>query len=283
MSRAGLLSEIFVYYIMIIIFGLLGLIWYTKYIYTRNTRDKRYWNRVTFSEDNVKPSTLSPTVLNSIATATTATCSSTSMSESQGLRFNRASGSRRTHRSRTASGSESTINSLSDVVAWCGNNISINDPITDLPCKKVWCYGNPNLSVLDPLSNKLSECKVLFPEVATRDMLSVVARLFESVSAEESDTVSASAPASNSLSDIVAWCGNNISMYDPMSGLPCKKVWCYGNPNLSIIDPLSNTLSECKVLFPEVATGNMLSAVSSRIESRSVSAYVSNRAPSFWE
>jgi hypothetical protein len=160
----------------------------------------------------------------------------------------------------------------------------MDDPISGLSCKKLWCYGNPNLSVLDPLSNKLSECKVLFPEVATRNMLSSVTRLFESRSLSDgSNTRSASVPASNSISDVVAWCGNNISMYDPMSGLPCKKVWCYGNPNLSIRDPVSNTLSECKVLFPEVTTGNMLSAVSSRIESRSVSAYTSNNAPSFWD
>jgi hypothetical protein len=74
LSKAGILSDILVLYVMIIVFVLLGIIWYTKYTYTRNSRDSHHWNKIVFSEDGKKPSTLSPTVLNSVATATAASC-----------------------------------------------------------------------------------------------------------------------------------------------------------------------------------------------------------------
>ena len=82
MSSAGLLSDIFVLYVMIIIFALLALIWYSKTVYTRSNRDKTHWNKLVFSEDGKKPSTLSPTVINSVATATAAKCAASAKSGS---------------------------------------------------------------------------------------------------------------------------------------------------------------------------------------------------------
>jgi hypothetical protein len=73
--NAGILNNNFVIYVMIIIFILLVLIWYSKYKYTSQTRDKQHWNRRNFSEDGNKPSPLPATVLSSIATSTAQNCS----------------------------------------------------------------------------------------------------------------------------------------------------------------------------------------------------------------
>jgi len=172
LSRAKILNEIFVYYVMIIIFVLLVLIWYTKYSYTRNSRDKQHWNRITFPDDNNKASTLSPTVLNSIATATIDSCASSptttpGSTTTPGPTVGSASGSRNTGQSVYDIRLRPASNSIADVVAWCADNRYSRDPVSGYPCKKIWCYANPDLSWNDQTANQTTPCKQLFPEVST--------------------------------------------------------------------------------------------------------------------
>ena len=190
LSKAGYLSDIFVLYVMIIVFVLLGIIWYTKYIYTRNTRDSHHWNRVVFSEDGKKPSTLSPMVLNSVATATAAACSASASGTRTGTTAGSASGTSSSRGDRwgynswndDTPGDVSTTNlneaqgmryrnirenrglsEIRDAIKFCEDNPLSYDPVTARPCKEVWCMANPTLSWKDPSSSVITPCKTLFP------------------------------------------------------------------------------------------------------------------------
>lgn len=56
--KIGFFGKAIVYYSAIIIFILLFLIWFTRYLHTRNKRDKHIWNRRIFDGDNNKPATI---------------------------------------------------------------------------------------------------------------------------------------------------------------------------------------------------------------------------------
>jgi hypothetical protein len=63
LSQAGLFGPTLVYYYLFLLFIFLGIVWLTRFLYTRNNRDKRFWNRKIFNEDNNKSSTIPNSVI----------------------------------------------------------------------------------------------------------------------------------------------------------------------------------------------------------------------------
>lgn len=72
LSRAGLFGPAVVYYSLFFILIILFTIWIMRFIYNRNYRDKRNWNRIVFSGDNGKPATIPSEVVS--LTAQVASC-----------------------------------------------------------------------------------------------------------------------------------------------------------------------------------------------------------------
>jgi hypothetical protein len=63
-----------VYFVAIILIIIFGIFWYLKHIYTRNTRDKKHWNRKVFDGDHSKVSTIPASVLAQVAKSATDSC-----------------------------------------------------------------------------------------------------------------------------------------------------------------------------------------------------------------
>lgn len=63
-----------VYFIAIILIIIFGVFWYLRHIYTRNTRDKKYWNRRNFDGDYSKVSTVPASVLAQVAKSSCENC-----------------------------------------------------------------------------------------------------------------------------------------------------------------------------------------------------------------
>ena len=140
-SNAGIINNTFVIFVMIIIFILLVLIWYSKYKYTSQTRDKQHWNRRNFSEDGNKPSPVPSTVLSSIATSTAQNCKNTTNTAPSGNTKPRSSNwQRNTRRSNNYDSEYSDdyyLNSNGDIVSSDDARILRRDSLSFL-------WGNSN-------------------------------------------------------------------------------------------------------------------------------------------
>ena len=273
MSSMGLLSDIFVIFVMIIIFVILGVIWYTRYSYTRNNRDKTYWNKLVFPEDGKKPSTLSPTVLNSVAASMTAACSSPSGRNSPSgncsgttVKKNVVSITPNTA-SKTSSNipSKTTMNTRYSDETW--NNIDYGmfegqkygfntkptgpgsaavrdasgilygDTSTYTKDGKIISKSDGRLGIWDTSGDFLDFDDVSMTNLNTRQGLD-----YNNINAGKISPVS-------ELGNSLEFCKKNPSAYDPVRGMPCKKIWCMANPSGSWKDPATSVTTPCKTLF----------------------------------
>ena len=248
MSSAGLLSDMFVIYVMIIIFALLLLIWYVRYKYTRNSRDKTHWNRIVFSEDGKKPSTLSPTVVNSVATSLAAACAKPSGSVTP-----KTTGTTNTP-PRKSSWETDGSDSKNDDRTWnnidygmfagqkFGFNTNPNEP-TSAGARDASgnLYGDKNndgrLGIWDTRGDFLD-----FDDVSTTNLNTSQGLDFNSINAGKVSPVSR-------LGSALEFCEKNPNAYDPETALPCKQKWCMANPDKSWKDPATSKLTPCKTLF----------------------------------
>jgi hypothetical protein len=247
MSSMGLLSDMFVIYVMIIIFALLLLIWYVRYKYTRNNRDKTHWNKIVFPEDGKKPSTLSPTVINSVAAATAAACAKPSGSVT-------AKPTETDKRPIPKSSWESDDNLKNDDSTWNnidysmfkGQKYGFNTKPTGPGSAGVRdnsgkLYGDKNkdgkLGIWDTSGEFLD-----FDDVSTRNLNTQQGLDFNSINAGKVSPVSR-------LGSALDFCEKNPTAYDPETALPCKQTWCMANPEKSWKDPATSKLTPCKTLF----------------------------------
>lgn len=60
LKEAGLFPSSFVWYVVVVLAFVVGLIIINRAVYTANRRDKRYWNRRRFNGDNMKESPVRP-------------------------------------------------------------------------------------------------------------------------------------------------------------------------------------------------------------------------------
>ena len=60
LKETGLFPSSFVWYVVVVLAFVVGLIIINRAVYTANRRDKRYWNRRRFNEDNIKESPVRP-------------------------------------------------------------------------------------------------------------------------------------------------------------------------------------------------------------------------------
>lgn len=273
----GLLSDIFIIYVMIIIFVLLGLIWYARYSYTRNSRDKTYWNRMVFAEDGKKPSTLSPTVLNSVANSIASECAKPSGSNcpapSGGMNKPPASSNNSPASSNAPPSSTKTNynilkrggDSWDDDSTW--NNIDYNmfagqkfgfntnpveptsagardasgnlygDTSTYLKDGRILKVADGRLGIWDTSGDFLD-----FDDVSSVSLNTQQGYDFNSINSGKISPVSL-------IGNSVDFCKKNPSAYDPKTALPCKQVWCMANPTESWKDPVTSKFTPCKTLF----------------------------------
>jgi hypothetical protein len=236
MSSAGLLSDIFVLYVMIVIFALLGLIWYTKAVYTRSNRDKTHWNKQVFPEDGKKPSTLSPTVVNSVATATAAACAKTSSTSAVTNPL-------------PPNNSETVRHGNWDDKMFDGQKRGFFTNPTDPGSAAARdasgnMYGDKNndgrLGNWDTNGNFQK-----FDDVSNTDLNTRQGIDYNSINAGRASPVPRN---SNSID----FCEKNPLSFEPISGLPCKRVWCMANPTMSWKDPSNSVTTPCKTLFPNL-------------------------------
>ena len=236
MSSAGLLSEMFVLYVMIVIFVLLGIIWYTKTVYSRSNRDKTHWNKVVFSEDGKKPSTLSPTVLNAVATATAATCAKKSDTSTMpsGL---------------TPGNSETMYHGDPDRSMFAGQKRGFYTNPTD-PGSAAARDASGNLYGDNNNDGRIGRWDTTgnfqkFDDVSNTDLNTRQGVDYTSINTGRLSAV----PESQSS---ITFCETNPLSFDPISGLPCKRVWCMANPTLSWNDPSTSITTPCRTLFPNL-------------------------------
>ena len=242
LSAAGFLSDIFIIYVMIIIFVLLGLIWYTKFIYTRNTRDKEHWNKIVFPEDGKKPSPLPANVVNSVATATTEKC---------------------TKRDSTGSPSGSSSGRLTGSAAARNRDGSLyGDTNKDGRLGNYDTTGggfqsHPEDASMENLNERQGR--------AYNNLQKYLSKLKEDRGYDDSDmnklsdfldTKPESSP--QTIAGRIAWCEKNITSYEPIENIPCKRFLCMTNPTRKINSEttLSGVTTKvdipCKTLFPNL-------------------------------
>jgi hypothetical protein len=241
MVSAGILNNIFVLYVMIIMVVVLGLIWYTKTTYTRSNRDKTHWNKLVFPEDGKKPSTLSPTVLNSVVTATNAACATSGSANTGG-----------------------TNNIRPRISSWETNNSETirhgdwDDRMFDGQTRGFFTDPtDPGSAAARDASGNLYGDKNSDGQLGRWDTTGSFQK-FDDVSNADLNTrqgidynrinTGMASPVPQS-SNPVEFCEKNPGRYDPISGLPCKQVWCMANPTLSWKDPSSSVTTPCKTLF----------------------------------
>jgi len=232
LSKAGLLGEILVLYVMIIVFVLLAVIWYTRYVYTRNNRSGQHWNRLSFSEDGKKPSTLSSSVLSSVATSTTSRCSGQSVGGAS-----------------TGGTPPGGQQGSSDQYSWLfGPRSEMHSP-----------SGSSNHV---PQHWESSTEFPQHPEDVTTNNLNTIAEqqgmAYGLIRPDLLDRVAAagSTPAdTTSVAYRTEWCLNHPGAYELLSGMPCKQYWCTANPTKSWKDPTTSVSVACKTLFPNLVVG----------------------------
>jgi hypothetical protein len=242
LSAAGLLSDIFVMYIMIIIFVLLGLIWYTKFIYTRNNRDKQHWNKIVFPEDGKKPSALPANVVSSVATATTEKCSKNSVSgSSSGSASGRLTGSAAArNRDGSLYGDKNNDGRLGNYDTTGGG-----------------FQAHPEDASTQNLNERQGQ--------AYNNLQKYLSKLKEDGSYSDSDINLASQfidskveSSPQSITGRIAWCEKNLTSYEPIENIPCKRFLCMADPTRKIksVTTLSGVSSNveipCKTLFPNL-------------------------------
>jgi hypothetical protein len=74
LSKYGFFNRGFVYIIMVIISIVIGLVWFFKDAFTRNVRDRRYWNKRHFTGDSKTDSVIPPGELAAAAKQLIDTC-----------------------------------------------------------------------------------------------------------------------------------------------------------------------------------------------------------------
>jgi len=248
MSSGGVLNDTFVLYVSIIIFALLGLIWYVRYSFTRLSRDGQHWNRIQFAEDGKKPSTLSPSVLNSVATATTEKCNKNKRGETPVKRA-----------SWEVDGNGPPANSTIDYNMFAGEKYGFYTEQTHPGSAAAYdssgsLYGDRNrdgrlgnwdtTGKFDEYADDVS--KVNLEQGRNYNTLRVGDNLYVA------DTGS-STPAT--MDSRIAYCLSNPGASDRTTNMPCKKFWCMQNPSLSWTDPGATGLSRtipCRTLFPNL-------------------------------
>lgn len=232
---------------MIIIFALLVLIWYVRYKYTRNNRDKTHWNRIVFPEDGKKPATLSPSVINSIATSTAAACAKPSGSVT-------AKTDNNTKPTPKSSWETDDNNSMSDNSSW--NNIDYNMFKGEKYGFNTKHTGPGSAGARDASGNlygdKNNDGKLGFwdtsgnfpdfDDVSTTNLNTNQGLDYNSINAGKV------APVSR-LGTALEFCEKNPTAYDPSTALPCKQAWCMANPDKSWKDPATSKITPCKTLF----------------------------------
>lgn len=245
MSSMGFLSDIFIIYVMIIIFALLGLIWYTRYTYTRNNRDKTHWNKIVFAEDGKKPSTLPPSVVNSVATSTAAACAKPSGSVTKTTVTNKPPSKSSWENDNNSNNDDRSWNDI-DYNMFAGEKYGFNMTHTGPGSAGARdasgnLYGDKNkdgkLGFYDTSGEFLD-----FDDVSTTNLNTNQGLDFNSINTGKVAPVS-------QLGSAVEFCKNNPTAYDPSNGLPCKEVWCRANPDKSWKDPVTSKLTPCKTLF----------------------------------
>lgn len=231
LSAAGFLGDTFVLYVMIIIFVLLGLIWYTRYTYTRKSRDSNNWNKIVFSEDGKKPSTLPSSVISSVATASTNNCAASASAAASGSPSGSAAGS--------PSGSASGSSNLRGSAAARNKDGSI--------------YGDKNNDGL--LGKWDSEDLEKYPDdVSNANLNEKQGKAFGDTRSDILDRINAikKVDQPSSLEYRTNWCLKNPGAYDRLSGMSCKQYWCLANPTKEWKDTVSGVSIACKTLFPNL-------------------------------
>jgi FlaA1/EpsC-like NDP-sugar epimerase len=74
LSKRGIFGKAFVIYVSVIIFIIIGILWFLRSAYTKNIRDRFLWSRRYFSGDGSKPATISPETVKAAAEATQQVC-----------------------------------------------------------------------------------------------------------------------------------------------------------------------------------------------------------------
>ena len=247
LSAAGFLSDMFIIYVMIIIFVLLGLIWYTKFIYTRNTRDKEHWNKIVFPEDGKKPSPLPANVVNSVATATTEKCTKNDGTEE--------TTSSSTYTSRTGSpfGSAAARNRDGSLYGDKNNDGRLGNYDTT--------GGGFQAHPEDASTLNLNERQ----GQAYNNLQKYLSKLKEDGGYDDSDVNRVSdfldnkpESSSQSITGRIAWCEKNITSYESVENIPCKRFLCMADPTRKINSETTlsgvttNVNIPCRTLFPNL-------------------------------
>jgi hypothetical protein len=260
MSNSGLLNDTFVLYVSIIIFALLGLIWYTRYSFTRGNRDSEHWNRLKFPEDGKKGSPLSSSVLNSVATATTEKCNKNKLEPPGGTTTRRRSSWERDQE-------EPPADSGIDYSMFAGQRYGFFTEQTHPGSAAArsmngTLYGDRDddgrLGNWDTTDGGFDE----YPEDVSTVNLEQ-GRNYNSLYVGNGIYVAdTGAQRPTTMDGRLAYCLSNPGAYDSASNVPCKQFWCRANPSLSWTTPAvqgpsgsilyAATSVPCRTLFPNL-------------------------------
>jgi len=245
-ASTGMIGDTLVMYIMIIIFVILAVVWYMRYTYTKDTRDKVHWNKKVFSEDVKKPSPLPANVVASIASSTNESCNTSGS----------ASGS---SRNRDTSWANPGSGSYGDDISWLFDE---DEP----EFKASWpesgvrgsaaardasgalygdtsSFGEGSLGNYDTTGGGFETHPEDVVDRNLNELYLQQGRDYRSI---------ARGTAGRTIADTLTYCKANPGASDPATGFPCKRVWCMANPNEKWKDPGNSVEIPCKTLFPEL-------------------------------
>jgi hypothetical protein len=257
-ASTGIIGDMVAIYIMIIIFVILGGIWYSRYMYTRNNRDKLHWNKNVFPEDGKKPSPLPANLVASVATSTIENCKATKSSSESNKDVswaNPGSGSDnndnygmfdenepRFRASWPESGLDGSAAARDASGALYGDNANLYD--FSGPSGRVVRKSDGQVGFWDTTGGGF----VTHPEdVVDRNLNDLFLR-----QGQDYNSI-ATGRSGVRVQDSVAYCEAHQGANDPATGVPCKRVWCMANPDKKWKDRTTSAEVECRTLFPELA------------------------------